>query len=98
MKKDNAEKLKFVDALAKDVRYAVLTKAGRVQVLARPSAKQLRKRGKRGWHLYHAVEGENIGIGSVMDIVRQAIAEVESPAVNGGPHKDLRPKKVVVHS
>jgi hypothetical protein len=97
MKKDHAEKLRFVDALAKEVRYAILTKEGRVQILVHPTSKQLRKRGKRGWHLYNAVEGETT-VSAVLEIVRQAIAELESPALNGvnGDHpKEPKLKKAM---
>jgi hypothetical protein len=98
MKKENAEKLRFVDALAKEVCYAVLTKDGRVQVLVRPSSKQLRKRGKRGWHLYHALDGADTTIATVLDTLRQVLTEMESPAVNGDSMKEHRPKKAAVRS
>jgi hypothetical protein len=49
-----------VDALAGENRYAVLVKSGRVQILVRPTAKQLRKRGKRGWQLFGTVDAEEI--------------------------------------
>jgi hypothetical protein len=45
-----------VDALARDERYAVLTKPGRIQILVKPTAEQLRKRGSRGWHLFGTVD------------------------------------------
>jgi hypothetical protein len=95
MKKVNTEKLKFVDALAKKVCYAVLTKEGRVQVLVHPSPKQLRKRGKRGWHLFHAIDDESATVATVLEFVRQALTETESCATNGDVPKESRRKKAV---
>jgi hypothetical protein len=45
----------YVDALENEHLYAVLTKRGRIQILVQPTAKQLRKRGKRGWRLFSTV-------------------------------------------
>src|SRR5207244_4391930 len=49
---NNDSKTNFTDALAMNVRYAILTKKGRLEILVKPNAKQLRKRGKKGWHLF----------------------------------------------
>jgi hypothetical protein len=38
------------------MRYAVLTKKSRIEVLVKPTAKQLRKRGKRGWQLFCTID------------------------------------------
>lgn len=65
----------FVDALEKSHRYAVLTKAGRVQILIKPSAKQLRKRGKRGWQLHGVVDEEAESERTLLEMVRGAIRD-----------------------
>src|SRR5260370_8237657 len=58
MKKTNGKSKNFVDALATDLQFAVLTKRGRVQILVKPSAKELRKRGKRGWQLFVTLDDQ----------------------------------------
>ncbi len=73
-------KSNFVDALATAVRYAVLTKDGRVQILVRPKAKQLRKRGQRGWELFGTIDSEVQGEGELEEMIRRALDEVESTA------------------
>jgi hypothetical protein len=76
----------FVDALTKDHRYAVLTKTGRIQILLRPTVKQLRKRGKRGWHLSGTVDSGDGDGQALMDMIQRAFQELEDAgeaAVNG---------------
>jgi hypothetical protein len=84
----------FTDALAMDVRYALLTKSGRIQVLVKPTAKQLRKRGKRGWHLFRTIESQADAPRLLEEIIQQAVAEVESgdSSINGKKKKSGRPK------
>jgi hypothetical protein len=56
MKTKSKEKHNYVDALETEHLYAVLTKPGRIQILVHPTAKQLRKRGKKGWCLSSTVD------------------------------------------
>ena len=74
----------FCDSLGKmSLRYAVLTKKGRIQVLVRPTPKQLRKRGKKQWHLVQAIDGEPDARRTLqellMSVVQDMEAECESP-------------------
>jgi hypothetical protein len=68
----------FVDALAMDLHYAVLTKPGRVQVLVRPTPKALARRGKRGWHLFGTVESRGDAGPGLQDILTRALASVDA--------------------
>jgi hypothetical protein len=84
----------FVDALSKEHRYAVLTKTGRIQILLRPTVKQLRKRGKRGWHLYGTVDSSDGDGQTLLDTIQRAFRELEDtgePAVNG--NRKAKPPK-----
>jgi hypothetical protein len=84
----------FADALAMNLRYAVLTKNGRIQVLVKPTAKQLRKRGKRGWHLFRTIESQVDAARLLEECFQQALAEVETneTSTNGKKRKTARPK------
>jgi hypothetical protein len=84
----------FVDALAKEHRYAVLSKTGRIQILLHPTAKQLRKRGKRGWHLYGTVDSDGDGQ-TLVDTIQGAIRELEDAgeAAANGKRKAKPPKE-----
>ena len=68
----------FTDALAMSVRYAVLTKKGRLEVLVKPTAKQLRKRGKKGWHLFRIIDSQTEAARLLEEGFQSALAEVES--------------------
>jgi hypothetical protein len=68
----------FTDALGRDLRYAVLTKRGRIQILLRPSAKELRKRGKRGWQLFGTVQGDGQGVPTLVEMVQRAVQGTEA--------------------
>jgi len=77
------KKHNYVDALATAMRYAVLTKESRIQILIRPTAKQLRKRGKRGWQLF-ATMGKDRNAQQVLEeTVKQALHELETKNRNG---------------
>lgn len=76
------QKDSFVEALSADVQYAVLTKPGRIQILVRPSTKQLRRRGQRGWHLFGTVVDSADPRGSLAATVEQALVQTEA---NGKP-------------
>lgn len=78
MKKPARKSNNFADALATDMQFAVLTKTGRIQILVRPTAKQLRKRGKRGWQLFGAVDNQTDARQILDDTLKRAIQEVES--------------------
>jgi hypothetical protein len=78
MTKDHSNKNNFVDALAMEVRYAVLTKGSRIQLLIKPTPKELRKRGRRGWHLFGTVNSQ-VDARQVLDeTLHSAISEVEA--------------------
>jgi hypothetical protein len=77
MKKSARQKHNFVDVLATELQYAVLTKPGRIQILVRPKAKQLRKRGKRGWRLFGSVDHRTNSKQALDAILKEAILEAE---------------------
>src|SRR5205085_11568996 len=77
----------FVDALATDVRYAVLTKEARIQILVRPTSKQLRKRGKRGWHLFGTVESHADAPQLLQDLLHGVLKEMDSSTEGRTPKK-----------
>ena len=74
----------FVDALEREHRYVVLTKTGRIQVLVRPTIKQLRKRGKRGWRLFGTVETSSEAGRALLETVQRALLETESTGEAAG--------------
>ena len=78
MKKSNRQKHNFADVLATELQFAVLTKPGRVQILVHPTAKQLRRRGKRGWRLFGSVDDDPNSEKTLDEIVKEAIAAVET--------------------
>src|SRR5258708_6738213 len=98
MKNGLKNKNNFTDALAMDVRYAVLTKKSRVQILIKPSAKQLRKRGKRGWHLFSTVESSADSGTLLNEAVTRALGEAERVDERPAPKepKDKSSKSKVV--
>jgi len=67
----------FTDVLAMDVRYAVLTKNRRIQILVKPTARQLRKRGKRGWHLFSTVDSNPESGQLLNEALARALGEAE---------------------
>jgi hypothetical protein len=79
MKKKAKNGNSFVDALDKDNQFAVLTKPQRIQILVRPRPNDLRKRGKRGWHLFGTVDSSADADRTLMDMVRKALEEMEAP-------------------
>jgi hypothetical protein len=80
----------FVDALATAMRYAVLTKDGRIQILIRPKPKQLRKRGQRGWQLFGTIDSEVDAEAELEEMIRRALGEFE----NVGRSQERHKKKV----
>ncbi len=81
----------FADALAMNVRYAVLTKNGRIEVLLKPSAKQLRKRGKKGWHLFRTIDSQIEAARLLEESFQSALQEIES----GGSIRNGKKKKAL---
>lgn len=77
MKKTSRRTNTFTDALAKKLQFAVLTKTGRIQILVKPKPKQLRKRGKRGWHLFGTVDQPTDSRQLLDEIVQKALSEAE---------------------
>jgi hypothetical protein len=73
----------WVDVLGKEVAYVVVAKANRVQVLVHPTARQLRRRGKRNWSLVHAFnKTDNHGPG-LPDEVRDAVMDTLEKLASG---------------
>jgi hypothetical protein len=84
----------FVDALDSNHRYVVLTKTGRIQILIRPTAKQMRQRGKRGWQLYRTLASSADAGQSLLATIQDAIWEAESTGEAAGNEKaKVRPSK-----
>jgi hypothetical protein len=73
----NNGKNNFADAVAMKVRYAVLTKKSRIEVLVKPTAKQLRKRGRKGWHLFRAIDSETEALSLLEEGFKTALGEIE---------------------
>src|SRR5216683_2127419 len=78
MGKGTKDRNNFVDALDRENRYAVLVKSGRVQILVRVTAKQLRKRGKRGWQLFGTVDDATDAWQILTKTIQGAIESLES--------------------
>jgi hypothetical protein len=91
MKKTSRKSNTFTDALAKKLQFAVLTKTGRIQILVKPKPKQLRKRGKRGWHLFGTVDQPTDSRRLLDEIVQKALSAAEGvDEADGRPEE--RPK------
>jgi hypothetical protein len=68
----------FVDSLGKmSLRYAVLSKENRIQVLVNPTPRQLRKRGKRQWQLVQAIDGEPNARQILIDALQTALHDID---------------------
>ena len=76
--KDTQSLNHFADALGRALHYAVLTKSGRIQVLVKPTHKELRKRGKRGWQLFATVEGDDKAMPTLVEMVQRAVTGMEA--------------------
>jgi hypothetical protein len=87
MKNEHGNGNNYVDALDRENGYAVLTKKGRVQVLIHPTAKQLRKRGKRGWQLFQTIDIAAASEPTLMEIIQEAIAALEGASKERGGKK-----------
>ena len=82
--KDTQSKNHFADALGRALHYAVLTKSGRIQVLVKPTTKELRKRGKRGWQLFDTVEGDDEAMPTLVEMVQRAVTGMEATSDTAG--------------
>jgi hypothetical protein len=99
MKTKTRNKTNYVDALDNEPRYAVLTKPGRIQILVQPTAKQLRKRGSRGWHLFGTVGGPADAPQVLHQTLERALSEAEGTAEPAGEKgKKPRPPKAAARS
>jgi len=86
-------KSNFVDALATAMRYAVLTKNNRIQILIRPKPKQLRKRGQRGWELFGTIDSDVDAEKMLEQIVKRALADHQ----HNKPRERRKPAKSAVN-
>ena len=90
--------LNWTDLLNEDPAYVVLRKGNRLQVLWDPSAKQLRRRGKRNWCLVAAVQkepgtnGEDGAPRELCDAVLGALGDLAS-ALHEEPKRKKKAKK-----
>lgn len=88
MKTKGKKKHNYVDALETEHLYAVLTKPGRIQILVQPTAKQLRKRGKKGWRLFSTVDNGLPDAGSILtEAIQRALQEDGEHRRNGGKQR-----------
>jgi hypothetical protein len=93
MKKSARQKHNFADVLATELQFAVLTKPGRIQILVHPTAKQLRKRGKRGWRLFGSVDDHLNSEKALDEMVKEAILEADMEDGDKKKAKKLTPTK-----
>jgi hypothetical protein len=90
-----AHALNWADVLGNELTYAVLTKGNRLQVLVRPSQKQLRRRANRDWSVAAAGEtsvGEN-GHEAPPEGLHEAVREALTALAGGGRAKKSRAGK-----
>jgi hypothetical protein len=93
-----ARDLNWADIMDKKPAYVVLTKENRLQVLIRPSTKQLRQRGKRGWSLVTTIDapGNNSTVpDSLREAMLQTLTEMlgqQQPAAEAPPKKKKKDK------
>jgi hypothetical protein len=94
---DKNGKNNFADVLGMNVRYAVLIKDQRIQILVKPTAKQLRKRGIKGWHLFRTIDSQTKAAHLLEESFQNALAEIESHGrfANGKRRKASLPKSTV---
>ena len=87
-----SQQVSFRRRLGLGLHYAVLMKSGRIQILVKPSAKELRRRGKREWQLFGTVEGDDNTGPSLMKMVQRAVQEVEGARSTAGNKKAEKAK------
>lgn len=66
--------LNWTDVLAREPAFVVLTRQNRLQIIVRPSRKQLRRRGQRGWDVAAAIDDDGGG-GPVPPELREAVVQ-----------------------
>ncbi len=87
------------ELLEGELAFAVLRKGNRLQVLLRPTAKQLRRRGKRNWVPVAIGRAEESGDGraplpqQLRDAVLGALDQLACAAQEGGGKKKKKTKK-----
>jgi hypothetical protein len=81
----------WVDLLDRRPAFVVLSKDKRLQVLAGPTRKQLRRRGKRGWSIVTAVDSADGG--PVPPDLRAAVLQALEALGGGKQGKEAGPKK-----
>ena len=90
--RDNAE-----PANDNPARYALLTKTNRLLIVLQPTAKELRRREKRGWQITCSFEKDTKTGKHLHDAVRAALVEMEScPGAKEPGHKKNKPKKFLL--
>jgi hypothetical protein len=81
----------WVDLLDRKPAFVVLTKDNRLQVLAGPTRKQLRRRGKRGWSVVAAVDSADGG--PVPPDLTEAVSRALEALGGGKQGKEAGPKQ-----
>jgi hypothetical protein len=81
--------LEWVDVLGKELDHVVLTKGNCLQVIVRPTRKQLRRRGKRKWSVVMAVEAveEHNGQVALRRALHRAVQQTLTAMAGGGRTK-----------
>jgi hypothetical protein len=87
--------LNWADVLAKELDHVVLVKENRLQAIVRPSKKQLRRRGKRGWSVVTAIEAarENNGQVALPPALGEAVLQALTTLACGGRLEPGKPGK-----
>jgi hypothetical protein len=94
MKETTRKTNNFADVLATELKFAVLTKPGRIQILIEPTPKQLRKRGKRGWQLFDTVDQQMNSRQLLDEILKRALLAMENAnGATGRKAKKLKAAK-----
>ncbi len=90
-----SRELNWTDLLNQELDYVVLRKGNRLQVLCRPTSKQLRRRGKRNWSLVAAVQAnaKANGEGGPPHDLREAVLQALVELTSGEHVTPKKPKK-----
>src|SRR5205807_1843643 len=88
-----AHESSWADVLERELEYLVIRKANRLQVLVRPTTKQMRTRGKRDWTLVAAIPPADAdGSGNAQDELREAVLQTHSEMTPGHPQETKKGK------
>jgi len=83
----------WADVLERELEYLVIRKANRLQVLVRPTTKQMRTRGKRDWTLVAAIPPADAdSSGNAQDELREAVLNTLSEMTPGHPEQAKKGK------